>query len=121
MDVIHVHQLVDQHAAPKWLPVEAVADLAVDLAADQPAVQKSLLAIHVPLHPAIADAAKRLVAADFSARSSQRRAAVIPVAQPLAMLAQQQAAAHAVRLQPLHQHQLLLLLHQHLWLIHMHT
>ena len=105
---ILVDRRADQHVALKSLLVA------------HPAVLKSLLAIHVQLQAVTADVANDVVA-DFSVRSSQRRAAAIPVAQQLAMLAQQLALAALVeQLQQLLQHQLLLL-RQHQLFIHMHT
>ena len=106
--VILVQLLTDQLAALKSLLVAHHAAL------------RSLLAIHVQLQAATVDVASDVVV-DCSARSSQRRAAVIPVAQPLVMQCQLLAlAARADRLQQLLQHQLLLLLqlHQLQWLTH---
>jgi hypothetical protein len=103
-----VQPVTDQLAALKSL-------LAAHLAA-----LKSLLAIHVQLQAATPDVASDAVVV-CSAKFSQRRLAVIPAAQPLAMQCQQLApAALADRLQQLLQHQLLLLLqlHQHQWLTH---
>jgi hypothetical protein len=108
---IHAQLQTDHHAALKSLLVAHHAAL------------KSLPVIHVQHQAATLDVASD-AAADCSARSSQRRAAAIPVAQQLVMHAQQLAlAARAEQLLQLLQHQHLLLhqLHQHQWLTHMLT
>lgn len=105
---------MDQAAA---LKLQHLADLVVH----QLAALKSVLAIHVQLQLAIADAVQERLGADCSPRfsSASRMHAAIAVVQQLATQLQPVAArAVPLLLQHLLLHQLLL---QHQWLIHMHT
>jgi hypothetical protein len=80
-----IHAVQVRAAEPKWLL--AVRDVQHQLlAAAQAAVQKSLLAIHVQLHPAIADVDANLESAVCSRRFSHARS--VHVMLVLAMHAQ---------------------------------